>query len=180
MVTIGPALTALYSLTLRMVRNEDSYVLKSYFVAFKENFKISFVSWLILLGVLVVSIVDYRISLLLITGAGTFLSIISLILIFLCFVVALYLFPYIARFENTLKYSFKSAIFMAIASIPYTLLLIAITGFFVVFFVFLLPIQYTILAGLLFGFAFLAYVQALIFKKVFVKYEPERGEKVEE
>lgn len=38
-VTIGASLTALNYVTLKMVRNEDCYIFKSYFKSFKENFK---------------------------------------------------------------------------------------------------------------------------------------------
>lgn len=178
-VTIGPALTALYSATLKMARNEESYVSKNYFVAFKENFKISILSWLILLGVLLVSFVDYRISQAMENQVGRFLETSSLVLLFLSFVVALFLFPYISRFENTLKYSFKSAVFMAIASLPSTILLIAITSIFAAISYYVLPAHYTILIWLFFGFSFLAFIHSIIFKKVFAKYEPKQ-EKAED
>lgn len=39
-VTIGAASTALYTVTMKSVRDEESYVIRSYFKAFKDNFKI--------------------------------------------------------------------------------------------------------------------------------------------
>ena len=38
-ITIGASLTALYYVTLKMVRNEESYIIKSFFKSFRENFK---------------------------------------------------------------------------------------------------------------------------------------------
>lgn len=38
-VTIGASLTALHYVTLKMVRNEESYIVKSFFKSFKQNFK---------------------------------------------------------------------------------------------------------------------------------------------
>ena len=35
-ITIGSSLTALYSVTLKMVRNEESYIFRSFFKSFKE------------------------------------------------------------------------------------------------------------------------------------------------
>ena len=38
-VTIGPALTALHYVTLKMARNEESYIIRSFFKSFKQNFR---------------------------------------------------------------------------------------------------------------------------------------------
>lgn len=172
-VTIGPALTALYSVTLKMTRNEESYAFKSYISAFKENFKISILAWLIILAALTVFLTDYRISIFWANSMGKVMSIIALTMMFMCFVVSLMLFPYIARFENTLKLSFKSAIFMAIASLPSTLLLIVITGLLGAFVAFLIPRPYAILGGIIVAFSLLAFIQSFILKKIFAKYEDE-------
>ena len=42
-VTIGPAITALYAVSLRSVRYGDGYVIQTFFRSFKQNFKQSFV-----------------------------------------------------------------------------------------------------------------------------------------
>lgn len=175
-VTIGPALTSLYTVTLKMVKNEDSYIFKSYFSAFKDNFKISFFAWLIILVLLVVFSIDYRIVITLGSDLGEFFPILFLALNFICFLITLYLFPYIARFENTLKVSFKNVVLIMLASVPWTFLLVLITGGAVVASVFVIPLQYTILIWLLFGFALLAYAQSFVFRKVFAKYEPQEDD----
>ena len=38
-VTAGASITALYTITLKMVRGEESYIFKGFLKAFKENFK---------------------------------------------------------------------------------------------------------------------------------------------
>ena len=38
-VTAGPAITAMFYVTLKMVRNEESYIVKGFFKSFKENLK---------------------------------------------------------------------------------------------------------------------------------------------
>ncbi|MDO4471106.1 MAG: YesL family protein, partial [Bacillota bacterium] len=40
-VTLGASITALYSVNLKMVRNEESYITRDYFRAFRKNFKIA-------------------------------------------------------------------------------------------------------------------------------------------
>ena len=179
-VTIGPALTALYTITLKMVKNEEAYIFKSYFVAFKENFKISFLTGLLLLVALIILGFDYRIVTASGGDMGAFFQILFLALIFICLVVGLYVFPYIARFENGLKASFKNAVLIAIASLPWTLALVALTGGAVVVSIFVIPLQYTILIWFLVGFALLAYGQSFVFRQVFAKYEPKEDAEEEQ
>lgn len=38
-ITIGTSLSALYSVTLKMVRNEEGYIVRGFFKAYKENLK---------------------------------------------------------------------------------------------------------------------------------------------
>ena len=40
-ITIGASITALYSVTLKMVKGEETYIVKGFFHALKQNFKIS-------------------------------------------------------------------------------------------------------------------------------------------
>lgn len=178
-VTIGPALAALFSITLKMVKGEESYVFTGYFKAFKANFKISIVSWLILMILFYLSYIDFRIAKTLDNTLSIVLSTFFFVMLFMCSLTTLYLFPYIARFQGSLKQSFKNAILIAIASLPYTLLLIIITVAFVGVASLLVPRQYSILIWLLCGFALLSLLQSWVFRRVFAKYEPS-SETVEE
>ena len=54
-VTMGASTTAFYSISMKMVRDEESYIIRGFFKAFKENFKQSLIVWLIFL--LVTSVV---------------------------------------------------------------------------------------------------------------------------
>lgn len=59
-VTIGASITALYSVTLKMVKGEDSYIAKGFFKGFRQNFKISTIIWLILLVIGALLAFDFR------------------------------------------------------------------------------------------------------------------------
>lgn len=59
-VTIGASWTALYSVTLKAVKNEESYIAKGFLEGFKENFKQSTIAWLVILLVGTVLFVDIR------------------------------------------------------------------------------------------------------------------------
>ena len=47
-ITVGASTTAFYSVMMKLVVGEESYVVRSFFKAFKENFKISTIVWLIM------------------------------------------------------------------------------------------------------------------------------------
>ena len=46
-ITVGPALTALHYMALKMVRNEECYIARDYFKSFKLNLRQGIVIWLI-------------------------------------------------------------------------------------------------------------------------------------
>ena len=62
-VTAGASLTALYYVTLKMVRNEEAYIFRSFFKSFKENFKQATIINVIMLIVAVLLYLDTNLSL---------------------------------------------------------------------------------------------------------------------
>ena len=170
-ITIGPAITAMHYVTLKMVRDEDGYIVKSFFKAFKENFKQSCVVWVAFLVITGVFLLDYRI----LKTAGIeenmiFAIIVGAIYLFVC-LVTMYVFPILSRFENTLKQTIKNALFMSILHIFKTIVMAII---YVVPFV-LVPLHYNlILAFLIIGVSGPAYINSYIWNSIFKKYEPEK------
>lgn len=169
-VTIGASLTALYTVTLKAAKNEESYIVSNFFRAFKENFKISTLSWLIMLAARIVLFLDFRFSAFLPVSYSQVIRVAAVSFSIIYFLLMTYLFPYIARFENTLKNSFKNAFILSIIHLPYTFLFLIIA---------LLSIALTIfinfqISGFLWfviGFSGIAYVNSLFFRKIFSKYE---------
>ena len=47
--TMGASTTAVYYVTMKLVRGDDGYTLRNYFKSFKENFKQATVIWLLML-----------------------------------------------------------------------------------------------------------------------------------
>ena len=138
-VTIGASTTALYTVMLKLVRNEEGYIFRSFFRAFKENFKQSTLIWLIIAAFSVVWWLDFRIAGMMGAGAGEVLRIIFLIVGFLLLSVTIYVFPLTARYENKISATFKNALILTIAKLPYTLLMVAV----VVVAVLASPVSYT-------------------------------------
>ena len=60
-ITAGDAMTALYYMTVKMVKNEECYLVKGYFKSFKENFKQATIIWLIALLVGIIMIVVFAV-----------------------------------------------------------------------------------------------------------------------
>ena len=59
-ITAGDAMTALYYMTIKMVKNEECYIVKGYFKSFKENFKQATIIWLIALVVGIIFAGDFH------------------------------------------------------------------------------------------------------------------------
>ena len=102
---------------------------------------------------------------------SVFMTVVSVCVGYLVFIVFLWLFPVIAKLENPLRVQIKNAAAMAVAHFfPYTLFISVIVlaaGY----------MAYTSIITdvllLLMGFALLAYVCSFFFYKVFAKYIDE-------
>ena len=177
-VTIGASITAMYYVTLKMARNEDSYIFRSFVKSFKQNFKQSTIIWLILLAVGALLFVDFNIM----ERAGSegvfkavYLGLYLLLLLF--GMVFAYIFPLLSRFDNTVKNTFLNALKMAIAHFPYTVLILAIT--YVPMFLTLnygVVLVYGAFVWIAAGFAVTSFLNAKIFTKIFARYIPETEE----
>ena len=128
-VTIGASLTAMSYVTLKMKDGSEGYIWKSFFKAFKENFRQSTVIWLILLVVAAVLGVDLMfLRQLSANGGGSSWMIMQYLVVagaLIWFVVLLYVFPLQARFYNTIWNTLRNSLLMAAANAPKTLLMLA-------------------------------------------------------
>ena len=174
-VTIGASLTALHYVTLKMVRNEESYIVKSFFKSFKQNFKQATIINLIMLlfgGLLYLDLNIIN------NMSGSMASVLHVLFIafgIVYFVIFLYLYPVLAKFYNTIKNTFTNAFLMSIRHLPYTALMILVTAAPVlVFFIPSAQVQsMVILLLVLIGFSGIAYINSHFFVKIFDKYIPE-------
>lgn len=126
--TIGASTTALYTVMLKVVRNEEGYIVKGFIGAFKENFKKSTILWLILAAIGIVIGIDSRLALGMQSTMRTVFQSVFIVfgLIWLC--VVIYVFPLTARYENTIKNTIKNALILSVAKLPYTLLMVVVTA----------------------------------------------------
>jgi len=171
-VTAGASLTAMYTVTIKMVNKEEGYIARSFFQAFKKNFKQATIIWIIILFIAILFYGDYRI----VTYSGIVfpkaLPIALTAVIILLYCTFLYLFPVLARYDNTIRNTVKNSFLLSISNLPRTLLVMAIQ--------FALPVAIYFSQAIfpilfLLGFSLPAYMSSLLFVKIFNKLE-ERNE----
>ena len=180
-ITIGASTTALYTVMLKLVRNEEGYIFRGFFKAFKSNFKQSTIIWIILLLLGIVWTVDFRLAGLMPGTVGIVLSAIFLALGFMLLSVLIYIFPLTARYENGIKATFKNALILAVAKLPYTFLMVLIT----VAAVFAslwstFTLMFSLPLWLIIGGSLIAWVNSYILRRVFVIFEGSESTAEEE
>ena len=123
--TAGAALTAAHYVALKLRRNEEGYVTREFFKAFKMNFKQSTLIWLLLLVLGAIFAADFYIMR---TNEELKLPQIVQILVMVAFILYIFLlvwiFPMQARFINNLKQTLKNALAMSMIQLPKTILMI--------------------------------------------------------
>lgn len=168
--TIGASLTALNYVALKMVRNQDGYVTRDFFKSFKQNFKQATIIWLIMVLIFVVIIGDLFIfnfsTLAFPAWLRIALGVVGILVVFATMLV----FPVLARFDNTVKNTFRNSLFMAVLALPKTVLMIVIWA---------IPTAVTIFIPqaipfvLAFGISGPVFLCAMLYNKTFKRFEPE-------
>ncbi len=126
--TIGASTTALYYTINKCIRNGRSYVSTEFFSSFKSNFKQSTIIWLILMVVYAILGFDFYVMKQFAEAGEEIGKIYICFFVFGVFVTmwGFYLFPYVARFENTVKNTFKNSLYMAISNVHWTIIMTVI------------------------------------------------------
>lgn len=130
-ITIGASTTAFYYTVHKVIRNDKGYMWKSFWGSFKDNFKQSTIMWLIFLVLGVVFTVDAAIMKIVMDGGSKAggLFYFFCVMLALLYIWAIFSFAYTARFEQTLKLTLKNAGLLAIANLPWTLVMLLVLAF---------------------------------------------------
>ena len=175
--TIGASMTAMYYTCLKMLDNEEGYISRNFFHSFKENFKQATVCWLFFLVTGVVLAADIMI-LRGMTGSFTKVIAVAVLALAVLYLIMLnYVFAVLSRFYNSTKNTFKNALIMAIASFPFTMVILVLT---------IAPVLVTLINGytiwyglmvwILVGFSVTAYGKCWFFARIFKKFMPKDEE----
>lgn len=172
-VTAGAAFTAMHYVLLKIVRGEEGYLLRGFFKSFRENFKQATLIWLMMLLVVAVYMGD---SLIFNYSGLEFpkalvVTVVAIALLLL--MIAVYIFPLQARFENTVKNTLKNAAILAFVNLPRTILMMICYALPLVIVYFS---TYALLFVFLFGISAPVYGAAFIYSGIFKKLEPETEE----
>ena len=174
-ITIGPALCGLYTVTLKVARDEPVETIRMFFAAFKKNFFQGMILGSIAVFAAIVIIVDgmYAFSL-----EGTakivFCIVTGLIgaiwLTYVCYVFALQ-----ARYEKPVKDQIKNAFLLAFVSPLKTILMwiiLAIPALLILY----LPqsfIAYASSLFIMFGISLPAFCNSMILRGIFDRFDPK-------
>lgn len=175
-VTIGASLSALYYVSLKLVRGEEPYIWRNFIKAFRQNLKQGTIVWILLLLSFALLGMDFSI----INSQDTVLfAVVRVLLGGICvvlFCVFLYIFPVMSHFVCGTKQAFRNALLMAVGHFPYTAAMLAVCGGIL----YLCAASVKSLALVLFlhflcGHAVIACAFCFFFDRIFRRYEPEEG-----
>lgn len=176
-VTIGAAWTSLYYVAMKMVRDEEGGIVRSYFHAFRLNFRQATLLWLGVLGIAVILVLDLLILARIDSPIAAAMNMGIGIIAILIFLVLQYLFPLLARFEAGTVQTLKNAVLLTVGQLPRTLLMgFSTAGILVITFYNGYTLSIGILLWMLLGFAIMAFSNSSILVKIFDKLVSETGE----
>ena len=164
----GAAATSLYAVTLKMIRGQDYAPIKDFLRALRENFLPSFPATILLfVDVTLLAILRAALCAETLLMPPTLFVLLAIIAVFLSALLS-WLFPLLARFENTFSRHLNNAVRLSLVNLPVTFLLTTVN---------LLPLLLCLLIPpslgvvfafwLLFGFAAGAWVNSFYLNRIF-------------
>lgn len=127
--TLGAASTALYYAVVKCIRHERGSLMSSFFGAFRREFKISTLLWLIFLAALLVLGADAWAITLMTRGSGVF-PVLGRVLLLLPLLLFPWVFAFVSRFSNTVGGTLKYCAYLALRHAGLTLAMAAELAFF--------------------------------------------------
>jgi len=174
-ITIGPANTALYYATVKVIRRERGYLFREFFRSFKLNFKRGAITGIIF--TLFTFFLGFDLfwawtNMSMVENSSIYFGIfLALTIMMIC--CSIYAYPVLSRFDMTVKQLLKASAFMAIRHLPSTVLMFIIIAigtigiFFIPILIFIIPAGATFLISLL-------------MERILKKYMPESKGPAEE
>jgi Predicted integral membrane protein len=162
--TIGASTTALHTITLKMVRNEEGYIFADFKKAFKENFKQATAIWLLVITALIILLGDIYYfaqwkNSMAIVAMGVFLFGVLVVVLTMLFVFHLQ-----AYYENTTKLTLLNSFELSIRHLPTSvaLLILAICMIYGIY----VSVVLMIIATLV-GISLFSYVSSYLIRRIF-------------
>lgn len=177
-VTIGPAVTALFKTVYDLTLERNKGLVKNYFRAFRDNWKQALKGWLLALLGLASLVCDWLLLRLYFQGTVyTVLSCMVLLLVLILLGLLCYLFPLISRYSNTFWEHVRNALILEIRYFPKTLLMVLLQLLPLLMFTFM---PYVLITTLLFWILLfpggVMQANAYLIRPIFGKLESEEEE----
>ena len=173
-IPIGPALTAMHFVLLKIVRDEESYITKTFFKSFKENFVQSMILQVIQFIAGGIIVIDF----LLMRGQSPIIKYITIAVAIILYFAALYIYPLQAKFENKIIGTLKNSFLVSILALPKTFAM-AIVTLMPILFLYFFELKVVPIIILL-GIAGPGYCCAALYSETFKKFEPKEEALTEE
>ena len=177
-ITIGASTTAVYYVTLKMVRDENDSTVRSFFHSFKDNFKQATAIWAIFLAVGLILAFDIWFFVTVqapVPGiAGNLMTASSGGMAILYLFTYIYVFPIQARFYNPVKYTIRNAFIMSIRHLFQTVGIVCMDILIVIGAIaslFYMPQIFALF--ILFGMPLMAFANSYLFVPIFKRYSPK-------
>lgn len=176
-ITIGASLTAVFYAALKMARDEEGYVWKEFFKSFKQNLKQGILIELILAAFAAILLVDINVcAKWAADGGGTLVQLLMFAAIGILIVLAavvLYVFPVLAKFDNTVFATIKNALVLCMHHLPQTISMMIATYGLIYF-----TTQYV---GIMFiSIPLIFYIDSFIFSRILQQYVKKDGADTDE
>jgi len=172
-ITVGASVSAMYAVTKKMTEDKEGYILKSFFKAFKENFRQSTVLWFILLVCAVIVSVDLYICRNFMKEGllQAFAEVFMLFALLMVFFMILYALTLQCTFENTVRNTLKNSFLISLGHAPWSILMTVLAlSPFIALLCFGEFFGTELLAILLIWFSGMAYVNSFILNRIYKKY----------
>lgn len=176
-LTAGASLTAMHYVLLKMVRNEEGYVFRDWFKSFKRNFRQATVIWIIFLAAGTMAALDLWIIQENGGAIPLFMKVFLILVILIVYAAYVWVFPILARYDNTVIKTVANALTMAFRVLPRTVLMGILAALPALIFIYL-PQVFPIV--FLFGFTVPGMACAVLYSPVFRRMEPEEDGKEED
>lgn len=172
-ITAGAAISAAHRIMQDYLMENESTLVKTYFRAFKENFKQATVVWLILLVIIAALLADVFLINLFIQGTlRNFFVILLSAVALVVFGISLYIFPLLTRYNNTLTQHLHNSLILMITKLPRTVGMMALhcLPFIILWLSFNVFLQ-TFIFWMLVGISFTIFMDTFLLKPVFQQLE---------
>lgn len=175
-VTIGPATAALHYVTLKYAANEEDRVWEPFIHSFKQNLKQGIIVGLLtaVVGVFLAFDLYYIYQM---VSAGETLDKVALVLVSLACIVYLmataYIYPLLARYENSIRQMLRTATILAIRHLPATVCMAIISAAPILMLMYT-PLTFMLALSFYFfiGFSAIAFLQDKLIVRIFWQYTP--------